>query len=103
MLFFDDKKQRIKEGVLAGVTSIHCPDGLTGERFVTGVQEFNAKRLKSKEQTIILVRHAQGFHNVDEDWSIIDPELTKKGHEQALGLRGCEQFDGAELLVVSPL
>jgi len=77
MLFFDDKEGRIEEGVRAGVTSIHCPDGLTWERFVTGVREFNARRRRSDEQTLILVRHGQGRHNVDDDWSIIDPADQK--------------------------
>merc|ERR1712167_190625 len=74
MLFFDDSERRIEEGLRACVTSIHCREGLTWEHFVAGVAENNARRRKSEEQTIVLVRHGQGFHNVANDWSIRDPE-----------------------------
>merc|ERR1712125_317729 len=53
-------------------------------------------------QKIVLVRHGQGFHNVDENYSILDPGLTEKGHMQAKSLRGYPDLVGAELIVVSP-
>ncbi|KAI1130233.1 histidine phosphatase superfamily [Nemania abortiva] len=31
---------------------------------------------------VILIRHAQALHNIDNDWSIFDPKLTDKGIEQ---------------------
>ncbi|KAI1329641.1 phosphoglycerate mutase-like protein [Xylariaceae sp. FL0255] len=36
--------------------------------------------------TIILIRHAQALHNVNDDWGIFDPALTEKGIEQCQSL-----------------
>ncbi|KAH9909362.1 phosphoglycerate mutase-like protein [Xylariomycetidae sp. FL2044] len=35
---------------------------------------------------VILIRHAQALHNVDDDWQIPDPVLTEKGIEQCKAL-----------------
>ncbi|ORY73620.1 phosphoglycerate mutase-like protein [Leucosporidium creatinivorum] len=55
---------------------------------------------------IYLTRHAQGFHNVNDDYSIHDAEITPKGHQQSLDLHEATK-DGlqqtAELIVSSPL
>ncbi|KAI1188925.1 histidine phosphatase superfamily [Nemania serpens] len=37
---------------------------------------------------VILIRHAQALHNIDNDWSIFDPKLTEKGVEQCKTLAG---------------
>ncbi|KAI0878894.1 phosphoglycerate mutase-like protein [Hypoxylon argillaceum] len=57
---------------------------------------------------VILIRHAQALHNVDNDWSIFDPKLTDKGIEQCktlaaqLEARFPYSTDGCRI-VVSPL
>jgi len=51
----------------------------------------------------MLVRHGQGEHNVNKDYSLRDPELTARGRSQAESLRGHVDLACAELLVVSPL
>ncbi|KAK8068921.1 phosphoglycerate mutase-like protein [Apiospora phragmitis] len=33
--------------------------------------------------TIWLIRHAQGIHNVTQNWDLVDPELTQLGEDQA--------------------
>ncbi|KAF2237532.1 phosphoglycerate mutase-like protein [Viridothelium virens] len=37
--------------------------------------------------TLILIRHAQALHNVDRDYSLHDPPLSKLGHEQCQRLQ----------------
>ncbi|KAI2618295.1 phosphoglycerate mutase-like protein [Hypomontagnella submonticulosa] len=57
--------------------------------------------------TLILVRHAQGLHNAEKDFSVHDPDLTEVGNEQCADLRkslmenSLAQQSG--LIVVSPL
>ncbi|KAI0376911.1 phosphoglycerate mutase-like protein [Hypomontagnella monticulosa] len=57
--------------------------------------------------TLILVRHAQGRHNVENDFSIHDPDLTEVGNEQCADLRKSLMQNPlaqqAGLIVVSPL
>ncbi|KAI1341493.1 histidine phosphatase superfamily [Xylariaceae sp. FL0016] len=57
---------------------------------------------------IILIRHAQALHNVDDNWEIFDPKLTAQGIEQckimAAGLEPQFPFTKDECkIVVSPL
>ncbi|KAI1504450.1 histidine phosphatase superfamily [Biscogniauxia marginata] len=57
---------------------------------------------------IILIRHAQALHNIDDDWELHDPGLTKKGIEQcqvlATELERKFPFAADECrIVVSPL
>ncbi|VVU95043.1 Histidine phosphatase superfamily (branch 1) [seawater metagenome] len=33
---------------------------------------------------IYLIRHAEGYHNVNENYHLFNPELTPKGHQQIL-------------------
>jgi len=35
------------------------------------------------DKTVYLIRHAEGFHNVNENYEIVDPVLTDLGKEQA--------------------
>ncbi|KAI0107541.1 histidine phosphatase superfamily [Nemania sp. FL0031] len=57
---------------------------------------------------VILIRHAQALHNVQNDWSIFDPKLTEKGIEQcktlAVQLEACFPYstEGCRI-IVSPL
>lgn len=37
--------------------------------------------------TITLIRHAQGYHNLFEDWTIFDPKLTELGNQQCEDVR----------------
>ncbi|KAH6613662.1 histidine phosphatase superfamily [Chaetomium sp. MPI-SDFR-AT-0129] len=58
--------------------------------------------------TLILVRHAQGLHNVDKDYDIPDPVLTELGQQQCLELKANimpripRDFD-VGLILVSPM
>ncbi|KAI1368799.1 histidine phosphatase superfamily [Xylaria arbuscula] len=57
---------------------------------------------------VVLIRHAQALHNVDNDWSIFDPKLTDTGISQCKTLAGQLEADfpyaieGCRI-VVSPL
>ncbi|GAA99195.1 uncharacterized protein L969DRAFT_93657 [Mixia osmundae IAM 14324] len=61
----------------------------------------------SSEQRIWLIRHAQGFHNVAEDYSLLDPALTPLGIKQASILRTeprmQELRSSVQVIVSSPL
>ncbi|KAI1811631.1 phosphoglycerate mutase-like protein [Poronia punctata] len=57
---------------------------------------------------VVLIRHAQALHNVDNDWSLFDPQLTDTGIEQcktlASQLEACFPFTKDDCrVVVSPL
>lgn len=60
----------------------------------------------SSTKRIYLTRHAQARHNVAEDWTIADAELTPLGRQQSAQLHE-ETKDGlqktAELIVSSPV
>ncbi|KAI0907118.1 histidine phosphatase superfamily [Ustulina deusta] len=57
---------------------------------------------------VILIRHAQALHNVNNDWSIFDPKLTELGINQCKNLAGQLEasfpyaIDGCRI-IVSPL
>ncbi|KAI0006834.1 phosphoglycerate mutase-like protein [Xylariaceae sp. FL0662B] len=57
--------------------------------------------------TLILVRHAQAFHNATKDYKIHDPGLSELGYEQCADLRKSliehPLAQQAELVVVSPM
>ncbi|KAI0915458.1 hypothetical protein AcW1_003979 [Taiwanofungus camphoratus] len=62
--------------------------------------------VKATEKRIYLTRHAQAEHNVEEDYTIHDAPLTKRGREQAASLHVDTQNTiqkSAELLVTSGL
>lgn len=50
------------------------------------------------------IRHAQGYHNVDGDQSIPDPDLTPKGQKQCKDLStSFPYFDRIDLVCASPI
>ncbi|KAH8754957.1 histidine phosphatase superfamily [Hyaloscypha finlandica] len=59
---------------------------------------------------LILIRHAQALHNVTQDSSLHDPELSQSGREQCIKLREnlqnsmpAELRDNVGLIIVSPM
>ncbi|KAK1983131.1 phosphoglycerate mutase [Colletotrichum cereale] len=58
-------------------------------------------------QTVVLIRHAQALHNVDQDWNIHDPDLSSLGLEQCQELRDdlLQRFgdETDALIIVSPM
>ncbi|KAF2749985.1 hypothetical protein M011DRAFT_465634 [Sporormia fimetaria CBS 119925] len=57
--------------------------------------------------TLLLIRHAQALHNVDSDYNLHDPPLSKLGEEQCAELRESLKnqkiAQDVELIVVSPM
>ncbi|KAJ4985466.1 phosphoglycerate mutase family protein [Stagonosporopsis vannaccii] len=55
-------------------------------------------------RAIHLIRHAQGYHNVDGDQTIPDPDLTPKGRKQCEHLSTTfPYFDRIDLVCASPI
>ena len=57
------------------------------------------------EKTVVLIRHGEGEHNVNKDYTLKDPVLTEKGRAQATKMREADipgKLD-TQLVVVSPL
>jgi len=54
-------------------------------------------------KTIVLIRHGQAEHNVNEDYTIFDPALTKLGVQQSKDLSVKFSSINIDLIVVSPL
>ncbi|KAI1309544.1 histidine phosphatase superfamily [Xylaria venustula] len=55
-------------------------------------------------QLIHVIRHAQALHNVHQDFSHHDPELTELGYEQCkTAAKELESLDKIELILASPL
>ncbi|OCK78695.1 phosphoglycerate mutase-like protein [Lepidopterella palustris CBS 459.81] len=57
--------------------------------------------------TLILIRHAEAFHNVSKEYGIPDPELSKLGETQCKelqeNLKNLPLANDVELIVVSPM
>lgn len=55
-------------------------------------------------RAIHFIRHAQGYHNINNDQSIPDPDLTPKGREQCKELStSFPYFDRIDLVCASPI
>ncbi|KAH6614251.1 histidine phosphatase superfamily [Boeremia exigua] len=55
-------------------------------------------------RAVHFIRHAQGYHNIDNDQSISDPDLTPKGREQCKQLSvSFPYFDSIGLVCASPI
>ena len=55
-------------------------------------------------RAVHFVRHAEGYHNLHEDESIPDPDLTSKGREQCKNLASLfPYFDRIDLVCASPI
>jgi broad specificity phosphatase PhoE len=55
-------------------------------------------------RVVHFIRHAQGYHNVDDDQTIPDPDLTPKGREQCKHLSTIfPHFDSIDLVCASPI
>lgn len=55
-------------------------------------------------RAVHFVRHAQGYHNVDDDQTIPDPDLTPKGVNQCEDLASkFPYFDRIDLICASPI
>ena len=52
---------------------------------------------------IYFIRHAEGYHNVNEDWNILYPKLTKKGIAQCRNVAKEMKKLEIDLVAVSPL
>jgi len=57
---------------------------------------------------LILIRHAQGWHNATEDGQLRDPSLTPKGIKQCAALqehlrKNCSLAEEIEAIVSSPM
>ena len=58
--------------------------------------------------TVILIRHAEGYHNLTENWDLADPELTDLGRRQCKELQDWLQeklpiADKIEAIISSPM
>lgn len=57
--------------------------------------------------TLLLIRHAQALHNIADDWSLHDPQLSELGIQQSKelqeSLKGSDIGNKVELIVVSPM
>ncbi|KAK1961104.1 phosphoglycerate mutase-like protein [Colletotrichum sublineola] len=71
------------------------------------INAYHMHQVPKMPQTIVLIRHAQALHNVDQDWNIHDPDLSSLGLEQCQELReNLLQRFGNEtdaLIIVSPM
>jgi broad specificity phosphatase PhoE len=55
-------------------------------------------------RAVHFIRHAEGYHNIDHDQSIPDPDLTPKGREQCKHLSTTfPYFDTIDLVCASPI
>lgn len=55
-------------------------------------------------KAVHFIRHAQGYHNIDDDQTIPDPNLTPKGQEQCKHLSSTfPYFDSIDLVCASPI
>jgi broad specificity phosphatase PhoE len=55
-------------------------------------------------RAVHFIRHAQGYHNVDNDQTIPDPDLTPKGRDQCEYLsKTFPYFDCIDLVCASPI
>lgn len=52
---------------------------------------------------IILIRHAQGYHNLDQSFHLFDPVLTPTGHQQTEGTKKQLEQIQFDHILVSPL
>lgn len=57
---------------------------------------------------LILIRHAQGYHNATDDGNWRDPPLTQKGIDQSVALqqhmrKNCPLAEEIEAIVASPM
>ncbi|KAJ8113590.1 hypothetical protein OPT61_g4312 [Boeremia exigua] len=63
-----------------------------------------SNRTDSAAASIHFIRHAQGYHNVDGDQTIPDPDLTPKGQDQCKHLsKTFPYFDRIDLVCASPI
>lgn len=57
--------------------------------------------------TLLLIRHAQGLHNVASDWNFRDPKLTELGEKQSRelqeALKASKIGNDVEAIVISPM
>lgn len=55
-------------------------------------------------RAVHFIRHTQGYHNIDDDQTIPDPDLTPKGREQCKHLSAVfPYFDSIDLVCASPI